>query len=555
MTRPRHKSPFTDPLEALRAILPRAAFGEEDLQEMLPLCQITSFPGDVVLIREGEPSDNQVYFLLSGSVSVSIQGRFILSLSNLGEAVGEMGLISAAPRSATVKTDEPSQFLIIDAALRMEPQGEQPYKFPYFLSRMFNAVLTEKLRKTSDRAMLYEDMVSHSAGLERQRHNLENEIARYLQQISLFSHLVGSANDSILVTDTAGRILNANPSLSRIFGIETDHIIGVEVSILLGMPDGRPGNWEDISTQARSGGWQGEVVIFHPQLGRIPADCSISSVHDTDQGLLAYSIFLRDIRERKALEEQTRRQQAELEEAYRKLQELDRAKSNFLSLVSHELRTPLTSILAYAEVLNTKDMVDEQDRPTFIDVIHKEAEKLSEMVAKVLAISKIESGEMPFNFAEHRLEEVVHEQVTMVKDRAEAKHIAIECDFTLPLCPMVFDKDNLSEALLQVLDNAIQYSDGGVIRVELRQAEHRAQITIADDGVGMEDGAIAQVLEKFGRGEAVNIGSHGLGLGLPLCYLIVKAHSGQFKLESAKGQGTTVSILLPLRPAPDSDAG
>lgn len=544
---------LTDPLEALRTILPAGAFSQEELEEMLPLCQIARVEAESVLITEGEPSDARVYFILSGSVSVHIQGKFILKLKNRGDTVGEMGLISAAPRSATVKTDEPCVFLIVHAPLEGLEKQDSDYKFRYFMSRIFNSILTEKLRRTSDRARLYEDMALRSRTVEAQQISLEEEIATYLHQISLYSHLVDSAKDSILITDTEGRILIANPALKQTFGIDTDQVIGVEFSALLQVPQAGAVEWEHISQRASQKGWHGEVLLQHPTKEATPADCSISAVHDADGEAMAYSVILRDISERKALEEETRRQRQELERAYQKLRELDRAKSKFLSLVSHELRTPIASIMAYSEVLNTEGMADPEDQTKFIDVIHQEAEKLTEMVNKVLAMSKMESGQMLFNFAENQLEELVRMQVAMWRPRAESKHLVMTYEAEPELRPTVYDEDNIREAVEQLIDNAIKYTESGTIKVRVSQDDSETWIRIEDSGRGIEGQDLGQLLENFGRGDQTATG-HGLGLGLPLCYLIVKAHSGELHLEPNQQKGTTASIVLPLRPPPEAMA-
>ena len=395
--------------------------------------------------------------------------------------------------------------------------------------------------------------MSHSEAIEKDRSHLEQEIANYLQHISLYSHLVNSAKDTILITDTDGKILNSNPALNKSFRIETDHVIGVELGILFGMPDSAGISWESVSLQATQGGWNGEVVLYHPNIGQIPADCSISAVHDSEGDLLAYSVILRDIRDKKILEEQTRLQKEELEAAYRKLRELDLAKSNFLNLISHELRTPITSILAYSELLKTEGMVEPDEQQQFFDIIHTEGEKLRDMVSKVLAISKMESGQMLFNFSESQVEEMVRAQVAWFRPQAESKGLEMDFEAESDLKAIVFDEENLREAIGQLLDNSIKFSDSGKITVRVGQHGNESLISIADTGKGIEGKDYGNLLEKFSRGDQVNISHHGLGLGLPLSYLIVKAHSVSLSLESNSKQGTTVSIVLPNRPGLESD--
>ena len=544
-----------DPFSALRTILPEEAFSEAELRELIPFSEVLTYDAGSVLITEGEASDSRVYFLLSGSLSVYIQEKFILNLTNPGDSVGEMGLISAAPRSATVRTDSPSSILVFNASMDQSVAKGDDYRFRYYLSRIFNTILTEKLRKTSNRAKLYEDMVTQTQGLQRERFSLEQEIAQYLEQISLYTHLVNSAKDTIIITDTNGHILNANNSLSEDFGVATNEIVGKEITGLLRWKKGDRTPWSGIMAAAKKGGWNQEVTLVHPSGVEIPADCSISVVQDNEGTFLAASVILRNIAVRKALEAETHRQRLQLEEAYRQIQIMDRVKSNFLNMVSHELRTPISNILAYSEMLTMEDMVEPEDRPGFIQIIHDEAGKLAEMVNKVLAIAKLESGQMFFNFAEHSLEEVVRNLVVKMRPMAEEKNLKIDFTCQEDMASVVFDEENLGEAIGQVLDNAVRYTDHGKIVVEVRQNGGNSSIRIQDTGKGIGKGEIGEVLEKFGRGDQVNIGTHGLGLGLPLSYMIVKAHAGEMNLESVPEGGTVVSIKLPMKQeTPDATA-
>lgn len=535
---------MNDTLAALRTLLPPGLFSDAELAELAPLCELRHYEAGVALINEGDLPDGRVLFLCEGAVSVSIQGRYILTLDRQGDAVGEMGLISAAPRSATVTTDRPSSFLLMDTAASTTPERDPDHKFRYYLSRLLNSILTDKLRRTSHRAQLYEDMASRSREVEADRERLQEDIGRYLGEISLYTQLVSSARDTIVVTDVQGRVLNANPALEGTFGLRPRDAVGLAADELLRLPgDGSGGAWATMREGAEAGGWSGEVWLQQGPQAPVPADCSVSVVDGPEGQRLAYSVMLRDSRERKAYEAEILRQRQALERAYRDLQETDRIKTNFLRLVSHELRTPLTSIVAYAETLTTEGLVDPEEQPQFLRVIHSEAQKLNAMVQRVLTVLRLQSGEMPLDLRERMPTEVVRTQVERVRELAEARGLSLSFEAPAEPCPLLCDAELLGEALYQVLDNAVKFTERGGVTVTLLQEGARSLLSVADTGKGIGNMNYTALLQQFNRGEAAD--HQGLGLGLPLCALIVQAHGGSLALEQGVPEGTRVTLALP----------
>ena len=321
-------SPGEEAFQALRSLSPFKLFSDEELREVLPLCEIADFMKGDRIIREGEPSNNRVYFLLSGSVAVSINEKYILGLKRSGDIFGEMSLISDEPRSATVQADRPSRILAMNSALTFDPGEASYYKFRYLFSRMFNAILTDKLRITSERAKLYEDAMLQTREANAQSSTLREQIKENLQQIKLYSHLVESAHDAILIVNTSGIILQANLALQTEFGINPDRLLGLEIADMVSLTDYDPEIWD--RTIQTGKGWNGEVVIKGEKGEDIPADCSISSVMGENNEPLAISVIFRNIRERKEAEAKIIQQSSELEKANQELTEMDALKDNFM---------------------------------------------------------------------------------------------------------------------------------------------------------------------------------------------------------------------------------
>jgi len=537
-----------DPFLALRSLPPFRLFSSEELREVVPLTTIEYFPKGVTVVGEGEASNNRVYFLLSGGVDVFVSGRFILGLRRAGDIFGEMSLISDEDRSATVKTIEPCYILAINSALTFNPGEENYYKFRYLFSRMFNAILTHKLRMTSERARLYEDAMQESEQAKAQTNTLQGQIRDNMLQIRIYSHLVDSAKEVIMIASTEGIVLEANRALTTEFGLDPRAVEGEPFGEFLRLPDGSPWPAQEVFSQRTGSGWSGEVEVLasHTNGGSIPADCTISLVQDSDNNLLAYAAILRNIQERKTYEKQILEQSKELQKANDELVELDQMKDNFIGLISHELRTPLTSIIAYSEMLSMEGMVEPEDQKEFLSTIHKEANELNELVNKIITISKIESGQIMLEFVPGKLTEVVDEQAAMFRGKAEQKGLTLTTKLLQNEREMRFDGSKIREMLRQLIENAIEYTSEGGVVLEVQQTENETLIQVQDTGKGMEEYELDNAFNRFAQIKNIKYHQSGIGLGLPLAFMISQAHGGEIVLQSEVGQGTVVTVHLPL---------
>jgi protein-histidine pros-kinase len=524
------------------------AFAEEELKEIAPFFEVRDCAHGEILIRQGDPSDNRVYFLLAGQLSVVVDGRPILKLSRRGDIVGEVGLVDREFRSATVRAETLSRLLVFSSARDFLEGEGRSYRLRYAFARMFSSILADKLRITSDKARRYEEAILETRRAEAHSADLETQIAKTLQRMRLFSHLVDSAKDAIVIADMRGHVQQVNPAFTRSFAHAPEVLQDQSLESLLGLGrDGVPG-WDVLSAQVRFQGWSGEVNLQCDGVS-VPAECSMSLVRGGQGEPLAFSVMLRDIRERKAYQSRILRQQQELEAAYRELQAVDRLKDRFLTRVSHELRTPLTGVLASLEMLVTPGMIEMEEHDRFLDMVFEEARRLASRVDKLLAIAKIESGQMPFRMEEGLIEPLIDMALMQIRPQAERKGIALRFDRGGGSDPVLMDSEQMRVALSEVLDNAIRYTDQGSIDVSLGRSGDSIDIRIQDTGRGIDPETASVLFETLGQvraeGQPDRGAAQALGLGLPLSRLIVSAHSGTLGVDSAPGGGSTFWIRLP----------
>ncbi len=228
--------------------------------------------------------------------------------------------------------------------------------------------------------------------------------------------------------------------------------------------------------------------------------------------------------------------------------ELARLKSDFLSTVSHEFRSPLTSIRHVAEMLQAGSVPSEERRRRYYDVLVEQSTRLSSLVTNILDLARIEEGKQEFRFAAVDPGDLVRELVAGVRQRVQHDGFLVEAKLEEPLPPLRADRVALTQALSNLLDNAIRYS-GASKRIEVRASADGTHLTLAvtDQGVGIPVDEQGKVFDRFFRGGSPLTRSvKGSGLGLTLVKEIVEAHGGTVHLQSEVGRGSTFSIRLPL---------
>lgn len=223
------------------------------------------------------------------------------------------------------------------------------------------------------------------------------------------------------------------------------------------------------------------------------------------------------------------------------LSNTESVKNDFISSVSHELRTPLTAIKGWAETIVIGNDTDTTKKG--LGVIIKETERLSLMVEELLDFSRIQNGKFTLNNSVMDILAEIEEAVLIYTEKA--KGMGIEVVYTAPdMLPFVYgDRNRLRQVFINIIDNAIKYSDnGGVVRVEAAGDNGQICIVVADNGCGISEEDLPRIRTKFYKANHTRRGS---GIGLAVADEIIKMHNGSVEIESKLGEGTTVIIYLP----------
>ena len=248
------------------------------------------------------------------------------------------------------------------------------------------------------------------------------------------------------------------------------------------------------------------------------------------------------------LEAQVHERTIELEEANRRLQELDKRRVQFLADISHELRTPLTVLRGEAQVaLRDKGFSLRTGRDTLSRIV-EQTRDMGRLVDELLFLGRSETGEVRFERARIDLRELVVETVREAEVLGRGKDVTIEP--TIPKAAVFAEGDpqRLKQALMIGLDNAVKYSTpGGVVVTALVSSGGEAEISVRNRGAGIAAEDLPFVFERFyrGRGKAVQ-SPEGCGLGLPIAKWIVEKHGGSIQLTSEPRGVTTLRIRLPI---------
>jgi signal transduction histidine kinase/CheY-like chemotaxis protein len=254
----------------------------------------------------------------------------------------------------------------------------------------------------------------------------------------------------------------------------------------------------------------------------------------------------------------TRRNEGLLEERAAQLADASNAKSEFLARMSHEIRTPLNGIMGMTEILQRSELDTTQKKYT--DIIHKSGQGLLTIINDILDLSRIEAGKFQLAKAPLDIRSTVNETIELLKPEAIRRGLSLDCEVAadVPRC-LLGDNGRIRQILVNLVGNAIKFTDEGFVSVRVTMQPIRAQranirIEVADTGIGISRDARDSIFEAFNQEDVAHVHDNpGSGLGLAITRQLVNMMAGSIEVDSSKEMGTVFTLQLPLDIGNDLD--
>ena len=381
------------------------------------------------------------------------------------------------------------------------------------------------------------------AELKRQRAEAEEALAQLRQSEFRFQRLAEGASDIIIQTNLAGEIVFASPAIQRVLGLDFRDVLGAQIADLVA-PEQRKtlmARQTRLRTSSVDETWEPAIwTVRHAHGHDVLLQGSPAPLRSEGGTIEGVVVILRDVTARTAMEEELRRKRDEAEAA-------SQAKAQFLANMSHEIRTPLTAIIGFAGLLSARESLDPQTRP-YIDKIVMGGEALLGVVNDILDFSKLDAGRIELDRQAFALEGFLRKTVDLVREQAERKGLALALKIApdLPL-GILGDEGRLRQVLLNLLMNAIKFTDRGSVQIRVAAAAPgRLRIEVMDSGVGVPDAQIGRLFQRFSQVDGSNTRRHGgAGLGLAICKGLVEAMGGEIGVDSEIECGSTFWFEIP----------
>ena len=363
--------------------------------------------------------------------------------------------------------------------------------------------------------------------------------------------VIESADDAIVSKTLDGIITSWNKGAERVFGYTADEVIGRPVTILI--PEDHPDEEPSILARLRAG-----ERIEHYETVRVRKDGSlidisltVSPIRGPDGTVIGASKIARDITEKKRAEAERERLLESEQRARRDAEEANRLKDDFLATVSHELRTPLTAILGWVRMLRDGSL-DDETAERALAAVERNAQSQAQLVEDLLDISRIVSGKMRLDMRTLDPSSVIHAAIEAVKPAAQTKGIRLQLSIDPNAGPVAGDFERLQQVVWNLLSNAVKFTpSGGRVEVCLERSDSTAELTVRDDGRGINSKFLPFVFDRFKQADSsITRAYGGMGVGLSIVKSITEMHGGTVRASSeGEGHGASFTVSLPLASA------
>jgi two-component system phosphate regulon sensor histidine kinase PhoR len=228
-----------------------------------------------------------------------------------------------------------------------------------------------------------------------------------------------------------------------------------------------------------------------------------------------------------------------------RFRQVETTRKEFVSNVSHELRSPLASVKAMVETLENGALEERETARDFVTRIHREVDRMSEMINDLLGLSGLESGTRAFDLTTIDLGPVVRDVVKQFHQRAEVKHIDLRMELPQEDVSVTGDPERLRQVLVNLLDNAVRFTpEYGRVTVSIALVPGFAEVNVTDTGVGIPKEHQPYIFERFYKVDRAR-SDGGTGLGLAIVKNIVQAHGGEVWVDTEEGNGSTFTFTVP----------
>lgn len=347
--------------------------------------------------------------------------------------------------------------------------------------------------------------------------------------------------DLVFVLDSEKRIVDANPILMKTFNLNGSKIIGEKFEDVFV-------NQKEIIEKLKEGKDLKTEITVKFDTKKVVYDMQITFLVDSHGNTTGHLVSLRDITERKKIEENLRDLNIDLElkvrERTAEIEKLLKQKDDFIWQLSHDLKSPLTPILGLLPTIQEEEK--DPKLKELLKVLDRNANYMKDLITKTLEFERLGSSNVNLTFENTDISNVIDDILLNKKTIFSDKEINVENNMTDNLIVNA-DKIQLNELFDNLLTNAIKFTpDKGKIKIDAKKEREHVIVSISDNGIGLEKDQINHIFDEFYKVDKSRHELDSSGLGLPICKRIVEKHNGKIWVESpGKGKGSTFYIKLP----------